>query len=291
MRATRREALTGLAFVLPFAVFLLCFGVAPSTYALVLSFHKVGGSLLSFTLAAYRYAFADPNFGPAVRHVIEFSLIVTPVALLLVTALALLLQSRSGVTAKGVSLLYFLPGAVSGSVAVLLWLLMLDPLASPFRWLLHAFGWTSIVQVLSNGNLMWIFAVMFLWAVMGGWIVITTGALRNIPREIDGAAQIDGCGPLALAFYIHLPMIKKTLILMAILVFAAASEIYTEPTVLATFTQNTVPWGLNQLSYRYAFEFGMFEAAAAVAMMLVVITVAVAAIVVWRLDFVKDLQS
>src|SRR5580658_3631617 len=71
-RGDRREALIGYAYVLPFAVFLLCFGVAPSAYALLLSFHEQGGSVLSFTLAAYRFAFADPNFGSAVRHVIEF---------------------------------------------------------------------------------------------------------------------------------------------------------------------------------------------------------------------------
>lgn len=288
---SRREALIGLAFVLPFTGFLLAFGVAPSLYALVLSFHKRGGSALSFTLAAYRFAFADPNFETAVRHVIEFAGLVTPVAVLLVTALSLLLHSRSGATSKVIGLLYFLPGAVAGSVVVLIWLFMLDPGSSPFRTLLHSFGWTSIVQVLTNGNLLWVYAVMFLWAVMGGWIVITTGALKNIPQEIDRAAQIDGCGPLSLAFFIHLPMVRKTLILMAILVLAAASQIYTEPTVLSTFTENTVPWGLNQLSYRYAFQFGYFEAASAVAMMLVVVTVSIASVVVWRLDFVKDMQS
>jgi len=290
-RARRRERLIGYAYVLPFTVFLLCFGVAPSVYALILSFHKEGGSIFSFTLAAYRFAFADPVFGSAVKHVLEFAGVVTPVALVLVTALALLLHSRSGSTAKVVGLLYFLPGAVSGSVVVLIWLFMLDPSSSPFQSLLHLMGWNSIVDVLANGNLIWVFSVMFLWAVMGGWIVITNGALKNIPREIDGAAQIDGCGPFALAFFIHLPMIRKTLILMSILVLAAASQIYTEPTVLATFTDDTVPWGLNQLSYRYAFQFGLFEAAAAVAMMLVVVTVVVAAVVVWRLDFVKDTQS
>jgi len=191
----------------------------------------------------------------------------------------------------GIRLIYFLPGAVSGSVVVLVWLFMLDPQASPFSPILRLFGWHTLQDVIVRQNYLYIFALMFLWSAVGGWIVITYGALKNVPDEIVGAAKIDGCGKVALARYITLPMIRKTLALMAILVIAAASQVYTEPTILNQITDGTAPWGLNQVSYHLAFGLGYFEASAAVAMMLVVFALAAAGIIVRKVGFFKAIDE
>lgn len=287
----RREALVGAIFVLPYTLFLLCFGIGPALYAFLLSFHTPGNGVLSFGIDGYRTAVHDPYFASAARHVIEFVLLLTPLMVIIVPVLALLLHARRGRAVAGIRLVYFLPGAVSGSVVVLVWLFMLDPQASPFRAILHRFGWQTIEQVLVTNHYLYLFAIMFLWSAIGGWIVITYGALKNIPDEIVGAARIDGCGPIALARYVSLPMVRKTLALMTILVIAAASQVYTEPTIVGQITAGTAPWGLNQVSYHLAFGLGYFEASAAVAMMLVALALTAAAVIVRKVGFFKAMDQ
>jgi multiple sugar transport system permease protein len=289
--ATRRSALVGYVFVLPYVCFLVFFGIGPTIYAFFLSFHSPGGGLLSFGLSGYRAAIADPYFKLAVRNVVEFVLLLTPVFSIIVPVLALLLHSRRGGLASGIRLLYFLPGAVSGSVVVLVWLFMLDPSASPYHRILRAFGWHTVEDVVNRQNYLFLFALMFLWSALGGWIVITYGALKNISDEIVGAARIDGCGPIALARYISIPMIRKTLFLMVILVIAAASQVYTEPTVVGGIMGDSGSWGLSQVSYNLAFGLGYFEASAAVAMMLVAFALVAAALIVARSDFLRSAEQ
>jgi multiple sugar transport system permease protein len=223
--------------------------------------------------------------------VLEFVAILAPVMVALVPILALLLHARRGRVVGAMRLVYFLPGAVSGSVVVLVWLFMFDPSASPYGRVLRWFGWHTIEDVVNRKNYLFLFALMFLWSGVGGWIVITYGALKNIPDEIIGAARIDGCGPISLARYISLPMIKKTIALMAILVVAAGSQVYTEPTIVGQIIGDTSPWGLNQVSYRLAFSLGFFEASAAVAMMLVGVALVSAAIIVRASGFFRMLDQ
>jgi multiple sugar transport system permease protein len=283
--------LVGAAFALPYAIFLICFGIGPAIYALLLSFHTPGKGLLSVGLSGYKTAIQDPYFASSARNVVEFVLLLTPLMVVIVPLLALLLHARRGRTVAGIRLVYFLPGAVSGSVVVLVWLFMLDPQASPYSSILHLFGWHTLQDVIVRQHYLWFFALMFLWSAVGGWIVITYGALKNIPDEIVGAAKIDGCGKFALARYITLPMIRKTLALMTILVIAAASQVYTEPTILNQITGGTAPWGLNQVSYHLAFGLGYFEASAAIAMMLVVLALAAAAVIVRKVGFFKAMDE
>ena len=182
----------GVVFLLPYLLFLIAFGAAPVVYALLLSFQGHGSIGLSYTLGAYRFAVNDPEFRGAAKHVIEFALVVSPIFLVVVTFLALVLRACPDRVASAFSLAYFLPAAVSSSVVVLLWLLMLDPSSSPYRSALHVFGWTSIASVVNRGNYLLIFATMFLWSTVGGWLLITHSALKNVSKEIVGAAKIDG---------------------------------------------------------------------------------------------------
>src|SRR5262249_267419 len=278
-------------FVLPYTIFLSAFGIAPVLYALRLSFAAHGHGVFNVSLSSYRYAIQDPDFMAAARHVLEFAAFVTPICLLMVTILALTLHARPAHVGRTFALGYFLPAAVSGSVVVLIWLFMLDPAGSPYRSILRGFGLHTVTDIVNRTNYLYIFSTMFLWSSVGGWIVITHAALKNVSQEIVGAAKIDGCGALALGRHIYVPMIRKTLLLMTVLVFAAASQVYNEPTVLSTFTDDTVPWALNQLSYRLAFQFGFFQASAAVAIMLVGLTLLLAIPLVWRFDFLRDGQQ
>lgn len=50
--------------------------------------------------------------------------------------------------------------------------------------------------------------------------------MKNIPREMDEAAQIDGCGWLGLFRYIMLPLVKPAVVMVAVLTFIGSWSDY-----------------------------------------------------------------
>jgi multiple sugar transport system permease protein len=82
--------------------------------------------------------------------------------------------------------------------------------------------------------------------------------IRSLPRDLDEAARIDGCGHFRIFFQIILPLSKPALATTAIftfiwtwndffhqLVFLTDPKMYTVPVALRTFVDSTsqTPWG------------------------------------------------
>jgi multiple sugar transport system permease protein len=172
---------------------------------------------------------------------------------------------------------------------VLVWLFILDPDISPASALLKAMGFTSFGSVIAPGNLPLIFFLIAFWTGAGGWIVVMYGALNNIPDEVIEAATIDGAGPWQLAWRIQIPMIRKWIAYMAILAFAAGTQLFVEPQLMQTASLGRVSptWSPNQLAYVLAFQYGDFNGAAAVSIFLLAIGLICAAVLVVRSSLFK----
>jgi multiple sugar transport system permease protein len=71
---------------------------------------------------------------------------------------------------------------------------------------------------------------------------------------------------------------------MLVLSFAAGSQLFVEPQILAVATNGEVPaqWSPNQLAYYLAFQLDRFNDAAAVSVDLLVVGLIVAVVLVWR---------
>ena len=63
----------------------------------------------------------------------------------------------------------------------------------------------------------WTIPVIYLGFGAGLAIFMFTGFIKGLPLEIEEAAAIDGCGPIRTFFMVVLPMLKPTLISVAIL--------------------------------------------------------------------------
>ena len=155
----------------------------------------------------------------------------------------------------------------------LLWLFVLDPVASPVSGLLRVMGFTSFVQVIQPGNLPVIFAIIAFWTGAGGWIVIMYGALNNISTEVIEAARIDGANAVQIALQIQLPMLRKWIAYMGVMSLAAGTQLFVEPQLLSQASNGVVPndYSLNQLAYLYAFQQNDFNGAAAISLILLIV--------------------
>ena len=124
----------------------------------------------------------------------------------------------------------------------------------------------------------------------GGWIVIMYGALNNIPLELLEAAKLDGANAFQTAVRIKLPLIRRWVVYMLILCFAAGSQLFVEPQVLAEATpgyNNTgiYPgnvWSPLQVAYQQAFGLNNFNEAAAISVALLAAGLVVAVLAIWR---------
>lgn len=276
----RRRA--GYLFVSLYVVLLVLFGVAPTAYALYLSLTRPGSKwagLHNFLATAHDYRFV-----PALEHIAVYLLVWLVVLVVLVLALALLLHGGIKKLVPLFRFLFYLPGALAGSASVLVWLFMLDPPISPWHPVESLFHLSSLPQVVEPSHLPFIFAMIAFWTGAGGWIVVMNGALNNIPDEVLESARIDGANAVQVALRVKLPLIRKWVVYMVILAFAAGTQLFVEPTLVSTASFGEVSqfWSPNQLAYYIAFTEANFNYAAAIAVDLLIVCALVAALLVFR---------
>ena len=286
MGAPRRRGphgLRGLPFVLPYLPFLIVFGIAPMIYALDLAFTDAGGGWVGFD--NFTRTYNDFRFMPAMKHILVYTTVWLTALMVFVVGLALLLHGRANRVSATFRFLFYIPGALAGAAAVLVWLFMLDPGVSPGSFLLHGvLGADIFAQSIAPGNLPYVFAMIAFWTGAGGWIVVMYGALNTIPPDLEEAARIDGAGPIGIALRLKLPLIRKWIAYMLILSFATGTQLFVEPEIVQHASFGLVPdtWSANQLAYQLAFRYADFNAAAAIAVDLLAIGLVGAALIVTR---------
>lgn len=238
-RQRRRVALHASGFLLPFAVLFLTMMVAPIGYAIYQSFFTVhraglfgGARNTVFTgFSNYTAAFRDHDFIASIVRVALLGLVQVPVMLGLALLLALLLDSRSARWKKTFRLTFFLPYALPGAVAAVMWSFLLVKNLSPFTGPLATIGvhtnflapsWVPV----SIGN-------MITWGWTGYNMLIIYSSLQTIPHEVVEAATLDNCTGWRLARYVKIPMVRPALVLTAVFSIIGTAQLYTEPQVLA----------------------------------------------------------
>jgi multiple sugar transport system permease protein len=280
-RRTVRHRSIGPVFVAPYVVFTVAFGVLPALYAIYLAVTDAQGSFEP--TANFTAVMKDFRFLPAARHVALFLGFWLVGLLVLVVFLAIVVHAiRARWLSSSVRLFFYLPGALAGASSVMLWLFVLDPVASPVGPLLRAMGFDSFHSVIQPGHLPLIFAIIAFWTGAGGWIIVMYGALNNISTEIMEAARIDGANPVQIAIHIQLPLLRKWIAYMAVLSLAAGTQLFVEPSLLSQASNAVVPndYSLNQLAYQYAFDLNDFNGSAAISVLLLVVALILSAVFV-----------
>jgi raffinose/stachyose/melibiose transport system permease protein len=83
-------------------------------------------------------------------------------------------------------------------------------------------------------------------------IIILRPFFRSIPRELEDAAAIDGCGPLGFFFRILLPLSKPALVTVSVLAIVSSWNQFLLPLVMLSQADNwTLPLGVTNFSTQY----------------------------------------
>lgn len=252
---TARRRWTTFGFLAPYYVPFTLFFLAPIVYAVVQStvgVRREGGLLGSSQtvfvgIENYVRALSDPAFGESILRVFLFALVQVPIMALGSTALALLLDATRPRIAAIFRSLYFLPYAVPGVIAAIMWATLYQPSTSPL-------GDIGIeINILNSALVLPSLANIGLWVFLGYNVILLVTALTSIPQEIYEAARIDGASSWRIALQIKLPLIRPTIVMTIVFSLIGTLQLFTEPQVLRSVSQRiTSGYTPNMLAYQAA---------------------------------------
>ena len=282
-RRARRDW-RGWAFVAPFMIVFAAMIIAPVVYAIYLSLFRqqlIGGNAF-VGLGNYLAVLQDGKFWDSLGRVVLFLLVQVPVMLVLSLVAALALDSARLHGAGFFRIALFLPYAVPGVVAALIWGFIYG----------DQFGLTASLNQLLGTNLaplsgQWVLASIgniVTWEFVGYNMLIFYAALRVIPNELYEAAEIDGAGAFRTVFSIKLPAIRGAIVIATIFSIIGSFQLFNEPNLLKQLAPNAISsyFTPNMYAYNLSFAGQQFNYAATVAIVMGVITAVIAYVVQLR---------
>lgn len=282
-RRTRRDW-RGWAFVAPFMVVFAAMIIAPVVYAIYLSLFRqqlVGGNAF-VGLGNYVAVFQDPKFWESLGRVALFLLVQVPIMLALSLIAALALDSARLHGSGFFRIALFLPYAVPGVVAALIWGFLYGDQFGLTASINHALG-TQFAPLTSQ----WILGSIgniVTWEFMGYNMLIFYAALRVIPGELYEAAEIDGAGAFRTVFSIKMPAIRGAIVIATIFSIIGSFQLFNEPQLLKSLAPNAITsyFTPNMYAYNLSFAGQQFNYAATVAIVMGVLTAVIAYVVQLR---------
>jgi multiple sugar transport system permease protein len=207
------------AFLTPFFLPFVLFYLVPIGYALVQSFlvvRRTGGQYgTSYTafggFQQYGQVFQDTEFWSSIGRIGLFGVVQVPVMLSVALIMALLLDSPLLKLKSFFRITAFMPYAVPGVIAAIMWSYLYSPQISPVVDLLKGVGLQP--DFLGPGAVLWSTANVSTWLWTGYNMLIMFSALQSIPQELYEAAKLDGASNWAIAWRIMVPIIAPSVVL------------------------------------------------------------------------------
>lgn len=243
-RIRRSEIIAGWGFMAPFAILFAFVLLVPMITAIRSSLYRMestggglfGGGELTETFVGFanlQWAATNEAFWTGIARVGAYALFQIPVMTLGAMLLALLLDSIVIRRPGFFRISYFLPFAIPGIVAAMLWLYLYTPELSPIMRYLP-----SWVNFMAPDVILASMANMTTWTYTGYNMLIFLAALQAIPQELYEAARIDGAREWQIATRIKIPIMGNAILLSVLMSIIGTVQLFNEPVVMETVN----PW-------------------------------------------------
>jgi raffinose/stachyose/melibiose transport system permease protein len=271
--SARRGSLGWLA--VPALVFFVGFGVIPLVGVLVLSFTSWDGlgDIHFAGLTSWTAVLADPGL----PHALWVTFLVMALSWLAQTPISLLL----GVFLAGnqryramLSVLYFVPLVLSSAAIAITYKALLDPnfgLGAGLRISLLSQDWLG-----EPGLALGVVVFVVSWQFIPFHSLIYQGGVRQIPRSLYEAAEIDGAGRVRQFFSITLPQLKYTVITSSTLMVVGSLTFFDLIFVLTAGGPGDATRVLALDMYKRGFQANLMGPASVIAVILVLVGLALA---------------
>jgi len=232
---THERRLTPWLLVAPALVWLVVFNIWPAINTVVLAFTNAkplgGGHFVG--LDNFARMLDDGQLADALVNSIVYMLICIPVLTIGPLLIAVLVEKKlPGITFFRTA--FYTPVVASAVVVALIW-----------GWLLADRGLVNGVaqqlRVISGplpfltDRWLLLFSAVSLtvWKGLGYYMVIYLSALGNVSRELHEAAAVDGAGPVRRFLAVTVPGVRRSMVLVSILIAVSALRVFSELYVLS----------------------------------------------------------
>jgi multiple sugar transport system permease protein len=246
----------------------------------------IGGNIFA-GFSNYLDVFQDAKFWESFGRVALFMVVQVPIMLALSMIAALALDSARLQGARFFRIAIFLPYAVPGVVAALIWGFIYGAqfgLTGSINNFLGAHFSLLGAHFLQPFSASWVLPSIgniVTWEYMGYNMLIFYAALKVVSSELYEAAEIDGAGPLRTVFSIKIPALRGAIVIATVFSIIGSIQLFNEPNLLKTLAPNVISsyFTPNMYAYNLSFAGQQFNYAATVAIVMGVITAVIAYIV------------
>jgi raffinose/stachyose/melibiose transport system permease protein len=258
-----------LLYIVPTLIFNFAIILIPALLTIALAFFSWDGiSAPAFIgLGNFAAIFTDPVFWTALTNNIIWTCIflVVPVAMGLFAATMLLIARRARTFFQVV---YFLPVVIATAITARVWQGMIYSPVTGIFGLLQRLGFPIANPLTGTSTALFGVATVDLWHWWGFLCVIFFAALRQVPAEQIEAARLEGATYWQMLWYVLLPGIRPTIILMLILTVIWSFLVFDFVYILTQGGPAFSSDVLSTLAYRHAFYDLNVGQAAAVALVI-----------------------
>ena len=203
----RFQTLKAYLFLFPFLAFFIVVTAYPVLFGGYLSLFGQRGAKMWFVgLSNFKSALADPLFWQGFGFP-AFLLLVQVPGMIVIAIFIGLLYERVRHSAL-YRLIFYLPYAVPGVVAGILWSYIFSKSMSPLVALWKLFG-VAKPEFITLSSVRWVLLIIILWEWTGFTSLVIYSALVSIPKEYAEAAEMDGATWLKVAYYIKVPLLQE----------------------------------------------------------------------------------
>ena len=261
-RAKRKhkDNLAGYLFMLPVIIGFLTFIVFPVVASLLISLTEwnflngfSGIKFIGFANYAYLLSGQDAWFTPSLINTVVFTIISVPVGLALGLLLATFMD-RYVYFSKLFRFIVFIPYISSVVASVIVWQVMLQPSYGPVNSLLKSIGMANPPHWFVDPNWALPTIIIFqIWVTLGYNVVVFMAGLKNIPKDLYEAADIDGASEYRKFMNITIPMISPTMFFLSTMGIIGSFKIFDSISVATQGGPGTATTVVAFYIYREAF--------------------------------------
>jgi multiple sugar transport system permease protein len=211
----------GVIFVMPALLFFSLFSFYPIINAFITSLYDK--KILSLNppdfvlFKNYAYLLKSPDFWNSIRATLVFTggTFTSLLVISLLLAVCVLNVKRGQ---NFFQMVFYSPAVFSSVVAAVIWFSILDPRGLANQFINSLCGtpgvdhkWLSDIIMLQISTM-----VVYFWKYIGYFVVLFVTGLSSIPGSLYESAEIDGAGKWSKFWFITLPLLKPTIILVSI---------------------------------------------------------------------------
>ena len=288
IRPTLKQNLVGWSFALPFVGLFVVFMAGPILVSLITSFTDLRSTDIRSPFGVnfvgfdnYGDVFSDPKFRKAAVNTAIFVFVGVPLTMSL-GLLAAVGLNQGIVKFRSVFRLGFYLPAITSIVAIaVVWRLLLGADTGLINGLLDVVGidgpgWLNDTQFALPSLI-----VMAAWKNLGFSMIVFLAGLQSIPVELYEAAAIDGAKRWQPFRYVTLPLLRPTILFVAVITSIGYLQFFEEPFVMTQGGPLDSTLSVQYHAYNQ-FSFGNYGYTAAVSYVLFV-AIAVFSFIQFRL--------